>query len=446
VTSAIESLLRSGSLVGLSEQELLERFVRQGDRRAFEAIVARHGPLVLAVCHQILADANDVEDAFQATFLVLIRRAGSVRRPGSLASWLHGVAYRIAVRIKRGNRPGRLLDDPPDRQAPCPVEEREQLAVLHQEIDRLPPKYRLPIVLCYLEGMTHDGAASQLHWPVGTVRGRLARARERLRERLIRREVTLGAGFMGTAWLDQARVSETQIQSILDLLSNNASSRISYLVQGAITGMQIEKLKSFAFTSATACLVVFAAGSGLVASARTGREKADTGPVVQAQTEKRKVARATKPVEQPERRADGEAKPETAQPDRDLEARANSLEEQRVKAELLEIETAILKHDIQRLIGFLNQLEKEGNNAGAQGGGPSNADYLKQTKSKLEEQRVVYLGKRLELARLRRQIARDSDDLDHPDGQKAELAKMSQRLGALEKKVEKILQLLSTKE
>ena len=226
VASAIENLLRSGSLVGLSEQELLERFVRDGDRRAFEAIVARHGPLVLAVCQQILADPHDAEDAFQATFLVLIRRASSVRQPGSLASWLHGVAYRIALRIKRDNRPGRLLDDPPGRQAPCPVEEREDLAVLHQEIDRLPPKYRLPIVLCYLEGMTHDVAATELHWPVGTVRGRLARARDRLRERLTRREVTLASGFMESAWLDQAPSPKPRFRPCL--ICSETASRLGF--------------------------------------------------------------------------------------------------------------------------------------------------------------------------------------------------------------------------
>ena len=455
VASAIENLLRSGSLVGLSEQELLERFVRDGDRRAFEAIVARHGPLVLAVCQQVLKDAHDVEDAFQATFLVLIRNAGSVRRPGSLASWLHGVAFRIALRIKRDNRPGRLLDDPPGRQAPCPVEEREDLAVLHQEIDRLPPKYRLPIVLCYLEGMTHDVAATQLDWPVGTVRGRLARARERLRERLTRRDVTL-AGFMESAWRELAPLSEPQIQSVLDLLGNNVSSRISILVHGAITAMLIERLKWFALTFSTACFVVLAAGSGLVASARTGKENAQGGPLVQAQTEKRKAARSTKLVAHTEREAKDEAKPQTALPDRDLEARANSLEELRVKAELIEMETALLKQSIQQSARTVNQYEKwgwgtHGKNArgpgdalgGGMGGGLSNEDSLKGAMKKLEEEQATYLIKRLELARLKRQIARESKALDQPVGAKADLAEINQRLGALETKVEKILERLS---
>jgi RNA polymerase sigma factor (sigma-70 family) len=446
VASAIESLLRAGSLVGLSEQELLERFVRDGDRRAFEAIVARHGHLVHAVCQQILADPHDAEDAFQATFLVLIRRASSVRQPGSLTSWLHGVAYRIALRIKRGNRPGRLLDDPPGRQAPCPVEEGEGLAILHQEIDRLPPKYRLPIVLCYLEGMTHDVAATELHWPVGTVRGRLARARDRLRERLTRREVTLGAGFMETAWLDRAPLTEAQTQSVVDLLGNSVSTRVSHLVQGALTAMMIQKLKWLGFTLATASLVVLAAGSGLVARARTGPGNAESGPLAQVKTKDRKVAYPRKAVPLPEPESHDLLKAENAPPDKDSEARANSLEELRVKAELLETETAILKQSISRLIRSINQIEGAGGMGGGMGGGFSTADYNKNQKSKLENQQEAYLKKRLELARVKREIARESKSLNQPVGEKPDLVEMNQRLGTLETKIEKILQLLSTKE
>ena len=129
VASAIEGLVQSGSLVGLSEEDLLARFVERRDPRAFEAIVDRHGPLVLTVCRQLLADPNDVDDAFQATFLVLIRKAGSVRRPGSLASWLYGVAYRTALRLKRTSRPIRLLTDQVEASASCPTSEPEQVCL-----------------------------------------------------------------------------------------------------------------------------------------------------------------------------------------------------------------------------------------------------------------------------------------------------------------------------
>jgi RNA polymerase sigma factor (sigma-70 family) len=458
VTGAIESLLRSGTLVGLSDQELLERFVREGDRRAFELIVACHGPLVLAVCQQILSDANDAEDAFQATFLVLIRRAGSVRRPGSLASWLHGVAYRIALRIKRGSRASRLLDDPPGRHARCPVEEREELAILHQEIDRLPPKYRIPVVLCYLQGMTHDGAAAQLRWPVGTVRGRLARARDRLRERLARREATLVAGLKESGWLDQAPLSDPQIQSILDLLGNSVSARTSHLVRGVVTAMLIEKLKWLALTIITACLVVLAAGWGLVARARTGPENVEVGPAVQVRNEGRKDTDRRKGVARRELESSELPKAENATHRPDPEALANLLEENRVKAELLEMETTALKHQIERSMGSVNQFKQwvghgggktrgqEGGLGGGDGRGLSNEELLKMATAELEEQQTAYLAKRLELARLKREIARESKSLNQPDGEKPDLVEMNHRLGTLETRVEKILQLLSAKE
>ena len=220
--------------------------VESRDPALFEAIVDRHGPLVLTVCRQLLADPNDVDDAFQATFLVLIRKAGSVRCPGSLASWLYGVAYRTALRLKRTSRPIRLLTDHLEGSASCPTAEHEQVRVLHQEIDRLPEKYRQPIVLCYFEGLTHDDAAARLRWPVGSVRGRLARARDRLRDRLDRRGVSLSAGLPGA--LDQFRsgsasLPESLLRSTAALLEHGVSLRVSSIVQGVIFTMLTNKLK-----------------------------------------------------------------------------------------------------------------------------------------------------------------------------------------------------------
>jgi RNA polymerase sigma factor (sigma-70 family) len=174
---------------------LLERFVVQLDESAFATLVERHGPLVLNLCRRLLGHAQDAEDAFQATFLVLIRKARTLDRRGSLAGWLYGVAYRIAVRARANAARQRTLErqavpmehtytdlDPPD------PELRE---AIDQELSRLPEKYRTPIVLCYLEGKTHVEAAQQLNWPVGTVRGRMARARTLLRRRLARRGLAL---------------------------------------------------------------------------------------------------------------------------------------------------------------------------------------------------------------------------------------------------------------
>ena len=181
---------------GLSESDLLGRFVTTGDETAFTALVIRHGPMVLGVCRRLLRDVNDVEDAFQATFLVLARRAGAIQRGHLLAPWLHGVAHRVAVRAraKRASRNARELTldltvEVEDSRGASPSEElsaKELRGLLDDELARLPESLRKPLVLCYLEGLTHDEAARELRWPVGTVRSRMARGRTLLRNRLAR--------------------------------------------------------------------------------------------------------------------------------------------------------------------------------------------------------------------------------------------------------------------
>ncbi len=183
----LRALFAVGTTTGLSDDELLRRFV---DRRheagrassaaeaAFEAIVSRHGPMVLGVCRRYLDDPNDVEDAFQATFVVLFRRAGAIRVVGSLGPWLHGVSRRIAARA-RATSLGRKA-----REAGCRIEpatdpaaedrRRDATEVLDEELDRLPTKYRVPIILCHLEGLTYQEAARRLDCPVGTIGTRLS--------------------------------------------------------------------------------------------------------------------------------------------------------------------------------------------------------------------------------------------------------------------------------
>lgn len=158
---------------------------------AFSALVQRHGPMVLKVCRQVLGDLHDADDAFQATFLVLLRRAGSVRNVDSVASWLHGVAYRVSRRariaaVERRARERRAAEIN-TLQHDCRAEDLESWDELHEEIARLPARYREPIVLCYLEGLTTGAAAGRLQCAQGTVLSRLSRGRERLRARLIRR-------------------------------------------------------------------------------------------------------------------------------------------------------------------------------------------------------------------------------------------------------------------
>jgi RNA polymerase sigma factor (sigma-70 family) len=174
-----------------SDAQLLRRFAQHRDEAAFAALVERHGPLVLAACRRVLGTVQDAEDAFQATFLVLARKAATIRDPNLLGNWLYGVASRIARkaraslnRRRRHEKRARLLSL---SQAPPAVESNDLRPLLDQELSRLPERHRAAVGLCYLEGKSNAEAARLLRCPTGTVKGRLARARELLRRRLVRR-------------------------------------------------------------------------------------------------------------------------------------------------------------------------------------------------------------------------------------------------------------------
>jgi RNA polymerase sigma factor (sigma-70 family) len=159
---------------------------------AFEALVKRHGPMVLGVCRQVLNQLQDAEDAFQATFLVLARKAGTIQNRRALACWLYEVAYRIAIRARGQIAQHRVWHEVPDVAVAPGLHEyaaawNEFRPVLYSEVNRLPVKYGVPLALSYLEGKTNKEIAELLDWPVGTVKGRLSRARDMLRARLSRR-------------------------------------------------------------------------------------------------------------------------------------------------------------------------------------------------------------------------------------------------------------------
>ena len=206
----LETLFGPGALGQLPDAELLERFVEREDTAradgAFAALVERHGPMVLGVCRRVLGDEHSAADAFQAVFLILARKARSVRVEDSLGRWLHGVSIRVARRARARlfgdrNRVKSLEGfDRADQVDPSDACGRAELrAVIDDEIARLPSRYRLAVILCYLEGLTREQAARRLRCPVGTVESRLHRARERLRSRLLRRGVAPTAGV--SAWL-----------------------------------------------------------------------------------------------------------------------------------------------------------------------------------------------------------------------------------------------------
>ncbi len=199
------SVLRTVSHAGsdLDDAALLNQFLLDRDPAAFEAVVTRHGPMVLRLCQRLLADAHDAEDAFQATFLVFLRKAASIRPASALAAWLHRVAYHVALgsrAARRRRREGAAPDLPAPDPRPDPLSEltaREVLQILDEEVQRLPTVYRSPVVLCCLEGLSQEEAARQLGWTSGSVKGRLERGRKRLRQRLARAR-TRSAGCSGT--------------------------------------------------------------------------------------------------------------------------------------------------------------------------------------------------------------------------------------------------------
>jgi RNA polymerase sigma factor (sigma-70 family) len=286
VTPNIGRIFRGETVAGLSEWQLLERYLERRDEIAFEALVARHGPMVLSVCRRMLADQGDVEDAFQATFLVLVRRARGLGPRDAIGPWLHGVAVRVALRARveaaRRRRVVPLVRDAVTVPYRAALVDHELAEILDQELRRLPSKYRCPIVLCYLEGQTHEEAARVLKWPIGTVKGRLARGRDLLRSRLARRglaptasAITLVLAVDSSAALRRELLDRT-VKSSLNLALGKASGQvasasIASLVEGVVTSMMLNKLK-------WAGAAILFSGVALVGAGVMARQDASSQP------------------------------------------------------------------------------------------------------------------------------------------------------------------------
>jgi RNA polymerase sigma factor (sigma-70 family) len=204
----IKSFVAAQTTAEASDAELLGRFVAQRDESAFTALVKRHGRMVLDVAWRTLAVNQDAEDVFQATFLLLARKAGSIRKRGSVASWLYGAAYRLARRAREQSavRSAREATAAKIRESQtCVAAASGELQdVLQDVLAQLPERYRTPLVLCYLEGKTQERAARQLACPLGTVRSWLARGRVLLRKRLARRGITLSVSALAGALVARA--------------------------------------------------------------------------------------------------------------------------------------------------------------------------------------------------------------------------------------------------
>jgi RNA polymerase sigma factor (sigma-70 family) len=276
----IQRLFDAGALASLGESQLLDRFVVGTDEAAFGAIVARYGPMVLGVCRRQLRDPNDVEDAFQATFLILVKKAPTLRDPEGLGPWLHGVARRVAsrARTQAANQSKRLRGLSATEMIGPPTDRGELLSALDEEIERLPEALRLPIVLCHIEGCSYEQAALRLHWSEGMVRGRLARGRERLRERLSRR---------GLAPIAEGRnpemaptVPPALFRSTLTIIASRGTvgaipAAVSVLVEGVSESMILMKLKTIPAVALALGLLV--SGAFVLSAQEPPRPPAHTG-------------------------------------------------------------------------------------------------------------------------------------------------------------------------
>jgi RNA polymerase sigma factor (sigma-70 family) len=244
-------------LCELTDRQLLERLLAAQDESVFEALVRRHGPMVYRVCWRVLQHREDAEDAFQAAFLVLARKVRAIRKRDSLASWLHGVAHRVALAARgQSNRRGRHEQIPNSQ--PSPPEEitwRELRTVLDSELGRLPEKWRQPLILCYLEGRSQEEAASQLGWSKSTLLRRLEEARQALGRRLTRRGVAWPAALSAilvsdcvtSAALPVGLVGST-VEAAACVTAGRAlaamvSTNVTALTEGVVKAMFIGKLK-----------------------------------------------------------------------------------------------------------------------------------------------------------------------------------------------------------
>lgn len=260
--TVVRRLRRMAGLPKISEcndRQLLERFAQYDEQAAFAALVDRHGALVLGVCRRVLQNAEDAEDAFQATFLVLARKADSGGWQNSIGNWLYGVAYRVALKIrgKRIRQRNRELEYRPETASEnTPAEQMtwgEFRSVLDDELQSLPARYRAPLLLCYLEGKTRDEAAQQLGWSPGSVKGRLERGRELLRQRLSRRGLTISAVLCAALLPESgsaavpAELAANTLQSATGFAAGQGAGLISpqvlSLAQGVMNAMFIAKMK-----------------------------------------------------------------------------------------------------------------------------------------------------------------------------------------------------------
>ncbi|WP_010583822.1 sigma-70 family RNA polymerase sigma factor [Schlesneria paludicola] len=278
-----------------SDEDLVRTFIHQRDHRAMNAIIVRHGPMVMGVCRSILRNPHAADDAFQATFLVLLNKARSIGKPASLGAWLHGIACRIAKRaraqslrtLRQESRPLEMISTDPGATDPAVMLPNEEtLSLIHDEIAQMPERFRVPLILCAVEGELKEDVARRLGWSVGSVKGRLERARDMLQLRLKKRGVILPAAALTTLLAQQATAqvpaalaaatmtAGMQFVSGTLISGTELTANAIQLSQGAIHAMLLEKLKMVVVLACTAGFVV--GGSAVMVRAMFAAPPADT--------------------------------------------------------------------------------------------------------------------------------------------------------------------------
>ncbi len=410
VRRGLETLFHLGTIGDLSDGQLLERFTTSGGdaaELAFTALVERHGPMVLRVCRSSLNDPNDAQDAFQATFLVLVRKARALWVQDSLGPWLHRVAHRVASRARRSAARRRDHERRAAETRPMVISDgddwKDVFAILHEEIDRLPDRCRLPLVLCDLEGLTHEQVARHLGWPIGTVKSRLTRGREWLRTRLVRRGLAPTAGLMGGASIVRstsaavpAGLMDATVRAARSLAAGAATAgvvpaTVALLVEGALNAMFLSKMKSVVLAFG-----ILATGAFVVAQqerrppdarnqpvkAATTTSPAALSEAVLSTTSSVSIGSATSSPAEPSDAPDDEAS---------IEATVE-LNMARLDIELLREELQIYKNRVQTAFGKKTRAELGiGETPG--GGRSISADELKNAQIAYEGARASYRTK-----------------------------------------------------
>ncbi|MCX7701622.1 MAG: sigma-70 family RNA polymerase sigma factor, partial [Gemmataceae bacterium] len=285
MTRQVHQFVALSGDVPASDASLLREFIQRRDESAFAALVRRHGPMVLGVCRRILRQAADADDAFQAVFVLLARKASSIARPELLANWLYGVALRTAWEARRRQQRQRRLEQPLADQAVAADRIPDLFdwrAILDREISRLPDKYRAPVVLCELQGRSRKEVAQLLGIPEGTLSSRLAAARQRLADRLRRRGVAVTGSALASILAEHGAADSLAAPllqaAIHSALNSQATPAVLHLTQGVLMILWLKQLKTYTALSVGLLLGVALLGYGGGMFGIRGQVRAEDNP------------------------------------------------------------------------------------------------------------------------------------------------------------------------